>query len=113
MKLLTEDAVLVCKHELGRVNLRTSQEVVTIEKRSVLVEKNPERQPISGCPNVGPTIKPCQLTLAVEKGYSDFVRIDGKRVCLDIVTGRTDGTPPGSVDYYVRAPGQKLVSVST
>lgn len=111
--LLTEDATLVCKHELGTVQVRTSQAFVTVEGRVVLVEKNPERRPITNCPNVGPTIKPCQLTLAVEEGYSDLVRVDGKRVCLETVTGLTDGTPPGTVKYNVRTPGQQLVSAST
>jgi hypothetical protein len=38
------------------------------------------------------------------------VRIDGRRVCLDTVTGLTDGTPPGTIKYEVRSPGQDLVS---
>lgn len=110
MNLLTEDAHLVCKHELGRVEIRATQDLVTIHRRQVLVERNPERRPIARCPNVGPTIKPCQLTLNVETGYSDFVRIDGRRACLDTLTGLTDGTPPGTVKYKVRTPGQQLVS---
>jgi hypothetical protein len=48
-------------------------------------------------------------TLKVRKGYSDWIRIDGKRVCLDSVIGLTDGTPPGAVDYFVRDPEQLLV----
>jgi hypothetical protein len=31
-------------------------------------------------------------------------------VCLDTVTGLTDGTPPGIVTYKVRHAGQALVS---
>lgn len=113
MNLLTEDAKLVCKHELGTVQVQASQDLVMVERRAVLVEKDPERCSIAGCPNVGPTIKPCQLTLRVEKGYSDFVRIGGKRVCLDTVTGLTDGTPPGTVKYKVHTPGQQLVSANS
>ena len=56
------------------------------------------------------TIKPCQLTLRVQVGYSDLLRIDGRRVCLDTVTGLTDGTPPGMVPYRVRSSRQTLVS---
>lgn len=113
MNLLTEDAQLVCKHELGTVQVQASQDLVTVERRAVLVERDPERRPVTSCPNAGPTIKPCQLTLNVEKGYSDLVRIDGKRACLDIVTGLTDGTPPGTVKYNVHTPGQQLVSAQT
>jgi len=57
----------------------------------------------------GPGLKPCATTLRVTKGYSDFVSIGGRRVCLDAVTGLTDGTPPGTVNYVVRKPGQRLV----
>lgn len=111
MKWLTEDAVLICKHELGIVGLAPTQDLVTIERRKVLVENNPEGRPITGCPNIGATIKPCTSTLKVEVGYSDFLRVDGQRICLDTVTGLTDGTPPGVVKYVVRSPGQELVTV--
>lgn len=77
MYLLTEDAVLKCAHD-GRVNIATSQNWVRIESRRVLVDNDPQGKRIDGCPNAGPTIKPCQLTLAVKTGYSDWVRIDGK-----------------------------------
>jgi hypothetical protein len=110
MKLLTEDAVLICNHVLGTVDVLPTQDLVTVEGRRVLVEVNPQGRPISKCPNVGATIKPCQITLPVQKGYSAWIRIDGSRVCLDTVTGLTDGTPPGTVHYRVLTPGQELVT---
>jgi hypothetical protein len=110
MKLLTEDALLVCAHELGTVQIKWTQDLVTVEQRKMLVEPDPESRPIVACPNIGATIKPCQNTLRVREGYSDLLRIDGRRVCLDTVTGLTDGTPPGTVEYKVRAPGQQFVS---
>ncbi len=109
MELLTEDADLRCAHELGKVGIVAGQRWVRIEGRRVLVERDPEGRPISGCPNYGPTIKPCTSTLVVETGYSPLVRIDGRRVCLDTVTGVTDGTPPGTVKYTVRDSGQRLI----
>jgi hypothetical protein len=109
MKFLTEDAKLVCAHELGKVVNAPTQTLVTIRDRRVLVEKDPEGRAIQFCPNVGATIKPCQHTLAVQVGYSEFMRIDGRRVCLDTVTGFTDGTPPGTIKYKVNDPGQDLV----
>lgn len=109
MKVLTEDALLVCAHELGEVGLAPQQGWVTINGRRVLVDSDPEKRPISRCPNIGVAIKPCQLTLPVERGYSEFVRVDGQRICLDTVTGKTDGTPPGVVMYHVRQPGQDFV----
>jgi hypothetical protein len=110
MLVLTEDALLVCAHVLGEVGLAPQQSWVTVNGRRALVETDPENRPISRCPMIGVTIKPCQLTLRVEQGYSDFIRIDGKRLCLDTVRGKTDGTPPGVVQYFVRAPGQDFVS---
>jgi hypothetical protein len=110
MRWLTEDAVLVCDHEQGLVGIVASQGLVTVEDRRVLVETDPEQRPIAGCPNYGPAIKPCTSTLRVRTGYSDLLRIEGRRVCLDTVTGLTDGTPPGTVRYKVRRPGQALVS---
>lgn len=110
MYLLTEDALLVCKHELGQVANTTSQSLVTIHRRKVLVDSNPEGRPITGCPNIGATIKPCTTTLKVTAGYSSLIRINGRRVCLDTVVGLTDGTPPGLVEYKVRHSGQNLVT---
>lgn len=112
MKLLTEDALLVCKHELGTVSNRPSQSLVTIAKRRILVENDPEGRSISKCPNIGITIKPCTTTLKVDAGYSELIRINGNRACLDTVTGLTDGTPPMTVKYHVRAPGQDWVSAT-
>jgi len=111
MFFLTEDATIVCDHRLGVVTNVPTQNLVTINRRRVLVEPDPESKPIKGCPNYGPTVKPCTATLKVKEGYSDFIRIDGRAVCLDPVTGLTDGTPPGIVNYIVLAPGQNLVSI--
>lgn len=111
MNILTHGASLVCAHELGSVIIVPTQFLVWIEGRPALVDNNPEGAFIIGCPNVGITIKPCSTTLAVQIGYCDFIAINGQRVCLDTVTGLTDGTPPGVVTYKVRSPGQDLVSV--
>lgn len=112
MRPLTDQAVLVCLHELGRVQNQPSQRLVRIGGEPVLVDNDPESRSISGCPNIGPTIKPCQTTLKVTVGYSTFLKIDGHKVALDTVRGLTDGTPPGVVEYKVRRPGQGLVAAS-
>jgi hypothetical protein len=112
-KFLAENAKLVCAHELGRVVNVPTQRWVTIRHRPVLVKSDPAMRPILGCPNVGATIKPCQLTLDVQAGYSDFIFIDHKPVCLDTVSGLTDGTPPGTIKYKVNDPGQDLVGERT
>src|SRR5687767_1169633 len=109
MRLLTEDAVVVCKHELGKVSIEPTQDLVTIEGRRVLVETDPEGRSISGCPLVFP-FKPCLRTLPVKTGYSDLLRIDGRRICLASLNGLTDGTPPGTVMYKVNESAQELVA---
>jgi len=112
MKVLTQDALLLCKHGLGVVGIAPSQIWVTVEKRAVLVRPDPEQKGIVGCPNIGPTIAPCTSTFAVETGYSTFVQIDGRPVCLDSVTGLTNGTPPGTVKYDVKNAGQLFFQVA-
>jgi hypothetical protein len=108
MLIITEDAKLVCKHELGKVGIIPTQSLVTINQRRVLVEPNPEGRPISGCPLMIP-FKPCLFTLKVRAGYSRFMRIAGMPICLDSVVGLTDGTPPGIVEYKVNEAGQAFV----
>ncbi|MEO8395187.1 MAG: hypothetical protein ABI700_19475 [Chloroflexota bacterium] len=112
MKIITEDALVVCAHELGKVNLKKLQDYVTINGHKMLVDNDPEQCSIASCPNIGVSIKPCQHTLKVDTGYSTFIRIDGHRLCLDTVVGKTDGTPPGVVIYHVRQPGQDFVGGS-
>jgi len=114
MRVLTEDALLLCDHG-GQVKLAVRQSWVTINHRRVLVATDPESCSISGCPNTNPFLglKLCTNTLPVTQGYSTFIRIDGHRMCLDAVTGLTDGTPPGTVKYTVKNPGQTLVKSNT
>lgn len=108
MNVLTEDAVLKCEH-MGVVSNALSQDWVTIAKRRVMVETDPEGRPIARCPNRYPGIKPCETTLPVRAGYSAMLRIGGARICLDSLWGMTDGTPPLSVKYTVTEAGQDLV----
>jgi len=107
--LLVEDAILRCDHTTGVVSLSPIQSLVAIRGKRVLTEPDPEGRPIVGCSNIGGNMKPCLTTLAVQQGYSDLIRINGRRVCLEAVKGLTDGTPPGIVNYSVTAAGQNLV----
>ncbi|MCG5501137.1 hypothetical protein [Ectothiorhodospira lacustris] len=109
MEFLTRNADLRCAHELGRITVKASQHWVRIQDDPILVAGDPPGNPVRGCPNLGPSIKPCQTTLGVMGGYSSFIRIEGRAVCLDTLTGITDGTPPGHVQYRVRDSGQHLV----
>jgi hypothetical protein len=107
MLFLTEDAKLVCLHEMGRVQNVPTQNWVTIAQRRLLVEIDPEGKSIKGCPMLPPANRPCLITLKVDTGYSEFLRIDGRRICLDTVIGSTDGFPPSK--YKVNDAGQQFV----
>lgn len=109
MKFLTEDALLTCKHGPGVVGIRPTQALVTIAGRAVLVRPDPVDRPIAGCPMLGPGLKPCRTTKDVRAGYSAWIQIEGRSVCLDTVVGLTDGDPIGTIQYRVIRPGQELV----
>ena len=109
MLLLTENAVVSCLHEQGLAEIvATHQDFVRVDQLLILVDDDPEGCLIAGCPLSSPLL-PCLQTERVDAGYSELVRIDGRRVCLDSVTGFTKGTPPGN-RYVVRNAGQPLVS---
>jgi len=113
MKLVTDKGLIVCNHVTGIVvQIPLSQDFVRIDGGLVLAEPNPGSWEIIGCSNLNPPagIKPCTRTVTVEVGYSDFIRINHNRVCLDTITGLTDGTPPGAVNYKVEHAGQSFVS---
>ena len=109
MLVLTLDALLSCDHALGLVRMSARQDFVRVGGRPMLIEGDPVSRPIVGCPNIGVGIKPCTSTLAAE-GHSTLVRIAGRGICLDRLVGVTDGTPPATVKYRVRDPGQHFVS---
>jgi hypothetical protein len=108
MEWLTLESVVKCEHD-GRVTNQASQHWVTIGGVPVLVDADPEGRAIVACPNYGPIVKPCVQTLKVRVGYSDFIRVDGKRTVLSNLDGLTDGTPPGLVHYTNRDPKQRYV----
>jgi hypothetical protein len=110
MFFLTDQAKIVCKHELGQIQNVASQNWVKIAAHPILVDSDPEGRTIKGCPMYGVGIKPCQNTLKVTMGYSKFIRVGGKAVSLDSLSGLTDGTPPGAVKYKANYAGQEFVS---
>jgi len=82
-------------------------------RHPLLVRNNPENRTIVGCPNYGATIKPCVTTLAVQQGYSGFIKIGGNDACLDSVTASPTGPLRAIVKYAVRNPGQHYVGASS
>ncbi len=111
---VTKKAMIACGHETGVVILGAEQTYVTIEGTPILIKPDPAGKTIVGCSNANPPvgIKPCTRTQRVLSGTSAFINIDGIAVCLEPVTGLTDGTPPGAVPYNVKTPGQDFVNGS-
>lgn len=110
MLVLTEDAQILCMHG-GSAKPIAKQILLSINRRRVLVQPEIESAPILACPNINPQagIKPCTTTLPPQPGYSLFVRVNGRPVCLDHAAGLTDGAPPGH--YSVASAGQMFVDV--
>jgi hypothetical protein len=111
MRIISTNSVLCCDHKIGIVSNRPSQHFVRIDGALILIGDDPVRKPIAGCPNAGPTIKPCTSTMNIESGKSSLVHINGTPVCMDTVSGGTDGTPPMATKYKVAVPGQNFVNV--
>jgi hypothetical protein len=110
MLLITEDAVMRCDHAgSGKVNgFAPAQSWVTIERRRVLVEPDPEQRPFdNGCMMKPPDFLPCSRTLKVTAGYSTYIKIDDRAVCLSTVVGLTLANP--QTKYRVYDPAQQLV----
>lgn len=115
MEWITVASTIKCAHE-GTVRNVPSQQWVRVAASGedsgapvVLVDSDPEGRTIGGCPNSGPDIKKCGLTLQVDKGYSEWIRIGGRAVVLSHLDGRTDGTLPGTVHYHVTDPRQDFL----
>ena len=106
-RLLTVNADIRCSHAAGVVQLAATQTWVTIGRRPILVARDPETRPVAGCPVASPN-KPCTSTLAVTRGYSSLLAVEGRAICLDTVTGSTDGTL-FPAEYSVAATGQTFV----
>lgn len=112
MDWVTSNASIKCGHD-GKVGNVPSQHWVTVGAMAVLVDNDPEARDIGGCPNIGPTMKPCAKTLRVATGYSSWLRIGGHAIVMSNLDGLTDGTVPGTVHYTVRLAGQSHVRTNS
>ncbi|HXW78348.1 MAG TPA: hypothetical protein VEJ84_02560 [Acidimicrobiales bacterium] len=111
--VLTEASSLHCGHNLGKVGIEPSQDLVRIEGKRLLIQPDPEQRPIHGCPNVSTSTKACQKTTSkVRTGYSEFVRVLGHPIVLANLVGETNGSPPAGATYSVADVAQDLVETS-
>lgn len=108
MKFLTAQAMLPCSHESGITNNSPSQHWVTIQGQAVLVEPDPTGWSIKGCTNTVMQ-QPCLVNARVTAGYSAFIKVNGKSVCLDTLIALTNATPTSGSTVHVRKAGQDFV----
>ena len=110
MFFVTEDATIICKHPNGAVVNEPSQDWLTIVGRRVLIEPDPENRKIKGCLNNSAVNVACAIATNIQmEGYSELIRVDGHRLCLDTITAFTSGQPPGLFKWVVANPGQPFV----
>ncbi|MCW8928902.1 MAG: hypothetical protein OQL19_01535 [Gammaproteobacteria bacterium] len=109
-KIITQTAVLQCDHLTGIVGIIATQNLVTINNIPILVKGDLISRPIAGCPiPASGGSKPCLTTINEKKGHSQLLFIKGKAICLESLTGLTDGVPPGTINYTVNSSGQNLL----
>ncbi len=95
LEVLSHGSVLVCDHQ-GQVILPPGE--------GPLTERHLIGATIVGCPNIGPSTKPCTAVRTPSHGLSEQPAPDGSHYLLPGVTGLTDGTPPNTVRYRAKDP---------
>jgi hypothetical protein len=93
---------------------------VTVEGKSILCGSDPVGLPIGAalrglpiCPTPRTnTTKPCEKTVSVKSGQSDFVFVEGDPVSLSTLVGTTEGFAPApGVEYAVDDAHQGFVNI--
>jgi len=111
--VLTEKSSLVCANQ-GAVQLTATQSKLTVAGAKVLVTGDLANAPISRCTTVTNTItgaKQCMMIVSAQGGVSTKLKVAGKGVLLDTISGTTDGVvvpppPPGIQTWSVQSAGQ-------
>jgi hypothetical protein len=107
--VVTTAATIMCPHG-GRVVLTPRQMQVLVQGSPALCEPDLMGAPIAGCMQPPtPSSKPCTLVVSTMPGSSSLlVKVGGRPVYLNTLTGMTDGVPPGIVT--VMSPGSTVSS---
>ena len=109
--VLTEKSSLACANQ-GTVQLTATQSKLTVAGAKVLVTGDLTNAPISLCTTVTNTTagtKQCMMIVSAAGGISAKLKVAGKGVLLDGITGKTDGIvppPPGIQTWSVQSAGQ-------
>ena len=109
--VLTEKSSLVCANQ-GAVQLTPTQSKLTVAGAKVLVSGDLANAPISLCQTINDLthgIKQCAMIASAVGGVSAKLKVAGKGVLLDTISGTTDGTVPtqgGIQRWSVQSAGQ-------
>jgi len=109
--VLTEKSSLVCANQ-GAVQLTATQSKLTVAGTKVLVTGDLASAPISRCLTVTNAVtgtKQCMMIVLAQAGVSAKLKVAGKGVLLDTISGTTDGVVPplpGIQTWSVQSAGQ-------
>ena len=114
--VLTEKSSLVCANQ-GAVQLTATQSKLTVAGAKVLVTGDLSGKPISRCMtvtnNTTGTVQ-CMTIVSAVGGVSAKLKVAGKGVLLNTITGTTDGIVPplpGIQTWSVQNAGQSKLKV--
>lgn len=109
-----ETARCNCEHR-GGVQIRPSQDWVTIDGRLLLVEGDLDHRPIvlcrGGAEVVGVTRCRSIATVDDDLSHSHLVAIDGRGVVLSTASGTTDWSSVAIARWTLGNPGQLWVAI--
>lgn len=109
-RLCNANAVIVCPHTSGIVNVTASQQAVRIGGAPALrINDVPTWAIRPGCPQVGIGLTPCAKVMALTVGGSAKVIVGGQPALLDTAQMTTNGVPVFT-PATVTQPGQVAVS---
>ena len=100
--VLISSSNVTCGHvlppKLGKVQVSSSAKL-RVNGQPVLLKSSIENKTVAGCatvpdPNTG--AKPCTTVTAVSTGEATKLKVGGKAVILDTLTGDTDGNVAGT-----------------
>ncbi len=109
--VLTEKSSIVCANQ-GAVQLTATQSKLSVAGAKVLVTGDLASAPISHCTTVTNTMtgtKQCMMIVSAVGGVSAKLKVAGKGVLLDTLSGTTDGLVPplpGIQTWSVQSAGQ-------
>lgn len=113
--VITDQSTLVCTHQ-GTVSPVASQTKLKVAGATVLVAGDLTGKPISLCttvPDPNTTTINCLTIVSAEGGVAEKLKVAGKGVLLESISGKTSGTVSGTQQTWsVKSAGQSKLKAS-